>query len=267
MDPPRARPPIFKIALSFLAQLVYRSWMLSKRKTVEIRLWEFEWKPPYRRVRGRYSHVVFRMVKPLRQGEGRTNIMATLGRTLGPFGDARAAHEAADQAGLKLGLTVEELEVYMTRERKIPDGPRKGELETRVVPVALFELLDVHETHDFECSDGRCNQAGFLPHKYTPRGAHHLETRFRYRRPATSLPTPPDQKVLPPMPPRGVAWRGVAWRGVDRQKSQNAAGGRGGPAGSSSGRGAGRRGPAGAPGGPAQGNRENPRAPQYHDAT
>ena len=77
MDPPRARPPIFKIALSFLAQLVYRSWMLSKRKTVEIRLWEFEWKPPYRRVRGRYSHVVFRMVKPLRQGEGRTNIMAT----------------------------------------------------------------------------------------------------------------------------------------------------------------------------------------------
>ena len=84
MDPPRARPPIFKIALSFLAQLVYRSWMLSKRKTVEIRLWEFEWKPPYRRVRGRYSHheshVVFRMVKPLRQGEGRTNIMATLGR-------------------------------------------------------------------------------------------------------------------------------------------------------------------------------------------
>ena len=47
MDPPRARPPIFKIALSFLAQLVYRSWMLSKRKTVEIRLWEFEWKPPY----------------------------------------------------------------------------------------------------------------------------------------------------------------------------------------------------------------------------
>ena len=228
MDPPRARPPIFKIALSFLAQLVYRSWMLSKRKTVEIRLWEFEWKPPYRHVRGRYSHVVFRMVKPLRQGEGRTNIMATLGRTLGPFGDARAAYEAADQAGLKLGLTVEELEVYMTRERKIPDGPRKGELETRVVPVALFELLDVHETHDFECSDGRCNQAGFLPHKYTPRGAHHLETRFRYRRPATSLPTPPDQKVLPPMPPRGVAWRGVAWRGVDRQKYQNAAGGRGG---------------------------------------
>ena len=109
MDPPRARPPIFKIALSFLAQLVYRSWMLSKRKTVEIRLWEFEWKRPYRRVRGRYSHVVFRTVKPLRQGEGRINIMATLGRTLGPFGDALAAHEAADQAGLKLGLTVEEL--------------------------------------------------------------------------------------------------------------------------------------------------------------
>jgi hypothetical protein len=173
--------------------------LLSKDKTVEIRLWEFGWKPPYDRVQKRHSYVVFRMVKPLRKGEGRTNIMATLGRTLGPFGDARSAYEAADQAGLKLGLTVEELEVYMTRERKIRKGPRKGELETRVVPVALFELLDVHETHDFKCSDGICNQAGFLPHKYTPKGALHLETRFRYRRAATSLPTPPAPNVLLPL--------------------------------------------------------------------
>ena len=142
---------------------------------------------------------MFRMVKPLRKGEGRTNIMATLGRTLGPFRNASAAYKAADQAGLKLGLTLEELEVYMTRERMILKGPRKGELEIRVVPVALFELLDVHETHDFKCSDGRCNQAGFLPHKYTPRGAHHLETRFCYKRPATSLPTLPAPIVPPPL--------------------------------------------------------------------
>ncbi len=112
MDPPRARPPIFKIAviiaLSFLALLVYRAWMLSKNKTVENRLWEFEWDSPCS-VRRRYSHVVFRMVKPLCKGEGRTNIIVTLGRTLGPFGDARAAYKAADQAELKLGLTV-----YMT---------------------------------------------------------------------------------------------------------------------------------------------------------
>jgi hypothetical protein len=40
---------------------------------------------------------------------------------------------------------VEELEVYMTREQKTLKGPRKGELETRVVPVVLFELLDVHK--------------------------------------------------------------------------------------------------------------------------
>jgi hypothetical protein len=33
----------------------------------------------------------------------------------------------------------------MTREWKILKGPHKVELETRVVPVALFELLDVHE--------------------------------------------------------------------------------------------------------------------------
>ena len=64
--------------------------------------------------------------------------MATLGRTLGPFGNARAAHEAADKAGLKLGMTVEELEVFMTRERKILKGLHKGELETRIVPVVLF---------------------------------------------------------------------------------------------------------------------------------
>ncbi len=65
-------------------------------------------------------------MKPLHTGEGRTNIMATLGRTLGPFGDACAAYKAADLAGLKLGLTVQELEVYMTRERKILKGQRKG---------------------------------------------------------------------------------------------------------------------------------------------
>jgi len=36
-------PPIFNIALSFVSQLIYRTWMLSKDKTVEIRLWEFGW--------------------------------------------------------------------------------------------------------------------------------------------------------------------------------------------------------------------------------
>ena len=197
MDPVPALVPISKIAMSMLSKLAYRAGMLSKDKTVEIRLWEFGWDDPSC-VRRRYSHVLFRMVKPLRRGEGRTNIMATLGRTLGPFGDARAAYEAADRAGLKLGLTVEELEVYMTRQRRIVKGPRKGELETRVVPVALFELLDVHETRNFKCADGQCNQAGFLRHKYTPRGARHLETRFRYRRSATSLPTLKAPNVLPP---------------------------------------------------------------------
>jgi hypothetical protein len=57
--------------------------MLSKEKTVEIRLWEFGWTPRYDRVLKRYSHVVFRMVKKLRKGVlGQTNIMAKLGRAL-----------------------------------------------------------------------------------------------------------------------------------------------------------------------------------------
>ncbi len=68
--------------------------MLKKTKTVEIRLWEFHGN--HVRVLKRYSHVVFRMVQPLRQGEA--NIMATLGReTLGPFGRAREAYEAAEE--------------------------------------------------------------------------------------------------------------------------------------------------------------------------
>jgi hypothetical protein len=73
------------------------------------------------------SHVVFRMVKPLRQGEA--NIMATLGRkALGPFGSSREAYKAAEEAELKLGMTVEELEVFMTRERKIRKGQRRDEI-------------------------------------------------------------------------------------------------------------------------------------------
>ena len=144
MVPPRSRPPIYKIVLSFLSLLVYRTRMLNTEKTVEIRLWEFHWKSPYVRVLKLYSHVVFRMVGPLRQGEA--NIMATLGReALGPFGSAREAYEAAEKAKLKLGMTVEELEVFMTRERKILKGLHKGELETRIVPVVLFPLLDVHK--------------------------------------------------------------------------------------------------------------------------
>jgi hypothetical protein len=100
--------------------------MLSKKKTVEIRMWEFQWTSPYIRVLTRYSHVVFRIIKPLRKGKA--NIMATLcRRALGPFGSARA-YEAAEKAKLKLDMTVEELEVFMTRERKIRKGPHKDEI-------------------------------------------------------------------------------------------------------------------------------------------
>jgi hypothetical protein len=130
MAPPRSRLPISKIALSFLSRLAYRRRMLDKKKMVEIRLWEFRWKSPYVRVLKLYSHVGFRMAQPLRQGEA--NIMATLGRkALGPFGSAFEAYEAAEEAKLKLGMTVEELEVFMTRGRKIPKGPHKGARSSR----------------------------------------------------------------------------------------------------------------------------------------
>jgi hypothetical protein len=158
MGPPRSCPPILTIALSFLTQLIYRTYMLSKEKTVEIRLWEFEWKSPFIRVSNVFTHVVFRMVKSLRKGRGKTNIMATLGRTLGPFGTAREAYDAADKAGLKLGLTLEELQVYMTLERKIRKGPRKGTVETRIVPV--FQLLVVNEIRRGVAQRGEARRRG-----------------------------------------------------------------------------------------------------------
>ncbi len=69
------------------------------------------------------------MVQPLRQGDSEANVMATLGRkALGPFSSAREAYEAAEKATLKLGMTVEELEVFMTRERQIRKGPRRDEI-------------------------------------------------------------------------------------------------------------------------------------------
>jgi hypothetical protein len=67
------------------------------------------------------------MVKPLCLGEA--NIMATLGRkALGPFGSAREAYKAAEESELKLGITVEVLEVFMARERKIRKGQRRDEM-------------------------------------------------------------------------------------------------------------------------------------------
>jgi hypothetical protein len=50
---------------------------------------------------------------------------------------------------------------------KILNGQCEDEMETLIVPVALFELLYVHETHNFKCVDWACNQAGFLQHRCT----------------------------------------------------------------------------------------------------
>jgi hypothetical protein len=54
--------------------------------------------------------------------------MAMLGReALGPFGSAREAYK--EEAELKLSMTVEVLEVYMTRERKIRKGQHRDEIQ------------------------------------------------------------------------------------------------------------------------------------------
>ena len=52
--------------------------------------------------------------------------MAKLGGRMGPFYSARAAVDAAAQAGRRLGLREDGLLKYMTRQRKIRSGPLTG---------------------------------------------------------------------------------------------------------------------------------------------
>jgi hypothetical protein len=107
------------------------------------------------------------------------HVMAKLGKRMGPFYTAKAAVEAAKLAGRELGLTEDELLKFMTRSRKITSGPLKDTVQV-VVPVVLYELNGIHETDDFYWNDSFFNQSGFLPYKYTPKGATRSKRRFGY---------------------------------------------------------------------------------------
>ena len=176
------RPSIKLLAGSMLNRMKYRLQMLNGEKTTEIRLWEKKKKPQ----RVKFTHVMFRMIKRFRKRGVRSNVMATLDKRLGPFSDAAAAVAAAKEWKMELGMTEEELHKFMLRPRKVRSGVNKGKIEKRVIPIALFQLLDVHDNYDLEWSDGPWNQAGFLCHEYQPDGATHKEKRFWYADGASS---------------------------------------------------------------------------------
>ena len=192
--------------------------MLNTDKTVEIRLWKLRWTSPDFRVLKRFSHVVETASQRLSQHHGH-------GR-LGPFGSAREAYEAADEAGLQLGMTVKELEAYMTREWKILDGPRKGELETVIVLAALFELLDVHEI-SIEIRRGVAWRGvawldvAWLDLAWRDVASHGVAWRRVAWRAVASRGVSSRRvawcgggAAWRGVARRGAAWRGVAWRGA-----------------------------------------------------
>ena len=92
LPPMRSRPSIG----SFLNEREYWIQMLNGGKTIETRLCET--------LDGPAPYVIFRLVKRIRGRTG-VHVMAKLGGRMGPFYSARAAVEAAAQAGRRLGLT------------------------------------------------------------------------------------------------------------------------------------------------------------------
>ena len=124
LPPMRSRPSMRRTAGSFLNEREYWIQMLNGEKTIETRLCEkTELNGP-----APYTHVIFRLVKRIRGRTG-AHVMAKLGGRMGPFYSARAAVDAAAQAGRRLGLREDELLKYMTRQRKIRSGPLTGTVE------------------------------------------------------------------------------------------------------------------------------------------
>jgi hypothetical protein len=143
LPPMRSRSSMRRTAGSFLNEREYWIQMLNGEKTIETRLCEkTELDGP-----APYTHVIFRLVKRIRGRTG-AHVMAKLGGRMGPFYSARAAVDAAAQAGRRLGLREDELLKYMTRQRKIRSGPLTGTVEEVIVPVVLYLHDDIHTKDD-----------------------------------------------------------------------------------------------------------------------
>jgi hypothetical protein len=176
-------PSIKTVALAFLNDMIYRKKMLDGEKDIELR--------PYRTGDAarhkHYTHVIFRMVKRLRERKSlckagaHKNIIAKLGKTLGPYYNANDVLDAAESAGRKIGMTKDELIKYMTGWRKVDGGPKNGGYLVRVVrPMVLHELSDVRETNEFCVNDCSHNQSGFLPNSFEDKTSCLRVTHFDY---------------------------------------------------------------------------------------
>ncbi len=102
------RPSTNQLASSMLHRMKYSLQMHNGEKTTEIRLWQKKLKP--RRLK--CTHVMFRMIKCFRKRWVWSNVIATLGKMLGPFSDAAAAAAAAKEWKMELGLSGGASQVY-----------------------------------------------------------------------------------------------------------------------------------------------------------
>ena len=103
--------------------------MLKGKKDVELRVW----RSGDSERDAQFTHVIFRMVLRLRKMMrlknlrlSNNNLMAKLGKRLGPFHNAKDVIRAAERKGWKIGMGEEELIKFMTGTRKVNGGSKKG---------------------------------------------------------------------------------------------------------------------------------------------
>jgi hypothetical protein len=122
-----------------------------------------------------------REMKSLRKVGAHKNIVAKLGKVLGPYHNAKDVLEAAEKAGRKIGMSEGELVKYMTGWRKINGGPKKGGYLLEVTrPMVLHELSNIEITEEFFVNDCSHNQAGFLPNSFKDNSSGLTVTHFDY---------------------------------------------------------------------------------------
>ena len=213
----QARPPIHRVALSFLNDLRWWTLMLNGGKNVELRVW----RKGVSKRHAQFTHVVFRMVKRLRKmmrlkhlNLMNVNIMARLGQRLGPFHNAKDVIRAAEANGWNIGMGEKELINFMTGIRKVNGGSKQGGYDEKYQrSLVLYQLLDARKTSDVLVNDCSHNQAGFLRHQFKDKHSHSMINHFEYvnaavnmdRVESTSVSGPPTVGATPAVCVRAAA--------------------------------------------------------------
>jgi hypothetical protein len=172
-------PPIEQLGGRLLCEQRYYDAFLNDEKHIEINLLRTKKcvAPPPEP----YSHFLFHRSKSVTKGKKVPNLVGINLGCFGPFRTAFDAWNAAKERNLKLGMSLEELEQFMTRLRL---DRETREMRTEVIPVMLHIVGGVHETNEVEWIHGDGNQAGFRRHYFQPKGTISVLDRvclFRYR--------------------------------------------------------------------------------------